>query len=65
METVEPQAQSSVTTNGTTEASTGSAPASPPPALASALSDLARSAEQVKDGEHNLWSLRVDFVNSL
>ena len=50
MDTLEPQAQHSVMTNGAAEASTSS-PASLPTALTPALSDLSRTAEQGKDGE--------------
>jgi hypothetical protein len=66
MDTLEPQVQDSVISNGTTEATTASPPASPPPVLPSApLPDLSKSAEQTKDGEHNCESLRVECVNSL
>ncbi|KAH9982213.1 hypothetical protein BGW80DRAFT_1262208 [Lactifluus volemus] len=51
MDTLEPQVQDSVISNGTTEATTASPPASPPPVLPSApLPDLSKSAEQTKDG---------------
>jgi hypothetical protein len=53
MESVEPQVQDSVTTNGAPEASTSS-PASEPSALIPALPDLSRTAEQGKDGEQFL-----------
>jgi hypothetical protein len=55
MEALEPQAQEGVITNGATEESAASPLASPTPALASALPDLSRSAEQAKDGEYNLF----------
>ncbi|KAH9046491.1 hypothetical protein EDB84DRAFT_672295 [Lactarius hengduanensis] len=50
MDTIDPQAQDSVISNGVTEAATVSAPASPPQSLTSALSDLSRTAEHGKDG---------------
>lgn len=49
MDTIDPQAQDSVISNGVAEAATVSAPASPPQSLTSALSDLSRTAEQGKD----------------
>lgn len=50
METPESQAQDTLILNGAAEASTSSPPASPPPAVLSALSDLSTTAEQGKDG---------------
>ncbi|KAH8992045.1 hypothetical protein EDB92DRAFT_2114379 [Lactarius akahatsu] len=50
MDTIDPQAQDSVISNGVAEAATVSAPASPPQSLTSALSDLSRTAEHGKDG---------------
>ena len=50
METPESQAQDTLIFNGAAEASTSSPPASPPPAVFSALSDLSTTAEQGKDG---------------
>lgn len=49
MESLEHQVQDGVIANGAAEASTSS-PATPPPALTPALSDLSRTAEQGKDG---------------
>jgi hypothetical protein len=50
METLESQVQDPLITNGAAEASTGSPPASPPAAIAPALSDPSTTAEQGKDG---------------
>jgi len=50
METPESQAQDTLITNGAAEVSTSSPPASPPPAVLPALSDLSTTAEQGKDG---------------
>ncbi|KAH9060842.1 hypothetical protein EDB87DRAFT_560468 [Lactarius vividus] len=50
MDTIDPQAQDSVISNGVAEAATLSAPASPPQSLTSAPSDFSRTAEQGKDG---------------
>ena len=50
METLESQVQDPLITNGAAEASTSSPPASPPAAIAPALSDLSTTAEQGKDG---------------
>jgi hypothetical protein len=50
METPESQAQDTLIMNGAAEASTSSPPASPPPAVLPALSDLSTTAEQGKDG---------------
>jgi hypothetical protein len=50
MDTPESQAQDTLILNGAAEASTSSPPASPPPAVLSALSDLSTTAEQGKDG---------------
>ncbi|KAI9445471.1 breast carcinoma amplified sequence 2-domain-containing protein [Lactarius indigo] len=50
MDTIDPQAQDTIISNGVAEAATVSAPASPPQSLTSALSDLSRTAEQGKDG---------------
>lgn len=50
METPESQAQDNLILNGAAEASGSSPPASPPPAVLSALSDLSTTAEQGKDG---------------
>jgi hypothetical protein len=50
MDTIDPQAQDSLISNGVAETATVSPPASPPQSLTSALSDLSRTAEQGKDG---------------
>jgi serine/arginine repetitive matrix protein 2 len=50
METPESQAQDTLIMNGAAEASTSFPPASPPPAVLPALSDLSTTAEQGKDG---------------
>lgn len=59
MDTIDPQAQDTVISNGMAEAATLSAPPSPPQSSASALSDLSRTAEQGKDGEQIRFASRL------